>query len=67
MYWEAVTDLELHKESGEASIQIAEWYKILCMIGLDEKEQAVSLLEYYTEQPDFTWKRSEAEQLLKDY
>lgn len=66
-YWEAVTDLDLVKNSGGPSIQFAEWYKILCMIGLDEKERAISLLEYYIEQPDFPWKRTEAELLLKDY
>lgn len=66
-YWEAVTELEHLKQSNASNPQFAEWYKILCLIALDERESAIALLEYYTEQEEFTWKRAEAERLLEQY
>lgn len=66
-YWTASTDLDKIKDIGGPAIQVAEWYKTLCMIGLGEKERAMALLQYYTEQPNFTFKKSEALTLLEDY
>ena len=66
-YWEAVTKLEELKQGNPRATQVAEWYKILCMIRLEEKEEAIRLLEYYIEQPDFEFNRKKAIQLLKEY
>ncbi len=66
-YWSAATDLDQIKSLGGRSTQVAEWYKVLCMVGLEEKVRAMELLEYYVEQPDFTFKKVEAERLLEDY
>jgi hypothetical protein len=66
-YWSAATDLDKIKEIGGPAIQVAEWYKTLCMIGLEEKELATALLQYYSEQPDFSFKKREVLALLQDY
>jgi len=66
-YWEAVTHLENLKLQSPAATQIAEWYKILCMIGLDEKEEAIRLLNYYVEQEGFNFNRDKALTLLEAY
>jgi len=66
-YWEAIDVLQKVKDSSEDYIQEAEWYKILCLIALERKEEAIGLLEYYCEQPDFTFKEKEAKELLRDY
>ena len=66
-YWEAAANLDAMKALGGPAIQLAEWYKTLCMVGLGEKEKALGLLEYCTEQPDFSFKKKEALELLEDY
>lgn len=67
LYWEAMTDLEQLKQHGGKALELAEWYKILCLIGLERKEEAQAMLDYYVEQPSFTHKKAEALQLEKDY
>jgi thioredoxin-like negative regulator of GroEL len=66
-YWDAATLLEKLKQQNPKATQISDWYKILCMVGLEEKEEAISLLDYYLEQPDFDFNRERAELLLKEY
>lgn len=66
-YWDAVTELEELKKQNPSATQIGEWYKILCMIGLEEKEKAIKLLQYYLEQPEFNFQKEKAALLLKEY
>ena len=55
-YWEAIDILQAIKEASSEHVQVAEWYKILSLIGLKRKEEAIALLVYYCEQPHFNFK-----------
>jgi hypothetical protein len=66
-FWDATTQLEAVKQDSTAALQLSDWNKILCMIGLEEKEKAIALLLYYMEQPGFSYKREEAKELLELY
>ncbi|NNC83384.1 MAG: hypothetical protein HKN79_07390 [Flavobacteriales bacterium] len=66
-FWQAATLLEELKKHNASATQIAEWYKILCMVGLNKKDEAIQLLEYYTEQDDFDFNREKALELLRVY
>ena len=66
-FWDATTQLEAVKRDSTAALQLSDWNKILCMIGLEEKEKAIAFLQYYVEQPNFSYKREEARELLELY
>jgi hypothetical protein len=66
-YWEAIDVLQEIKDAYPDYVERAEWYKILALIGLERKDDVIPLLTYYCEQPDFEFKKKEAQELLQDY
>lgn len=66
-YWAAITILEEVKGIEPDLTSQSEWYKILCLIALEEKNEAKAMIEYYCEQPDFEFNRERALELKEKY
>jgi hypothetical protein len=66
-YWAAITVFDEVKRIEPALLAETEWYKILSLIALEEKDEAKDMLDYYCEQVDFKFNREKALELKANY